>query len=224
MPLLIHHPRLLAIRLPYNLFYAPTHVHAATPVQTQPGWPLRSGYLCGAGHWGYYIRLLSQKIILPCGSAGLFFVYLSDGFAGRYTERKKETAQIHLFLTHPSVLLIKTTRSRWSRTCACSRKHLIAELRNTFSAPFSAEHAGSNWLDPQQHLKTFTGLLLVSVLCCRTGLCLAWEMVSSREPHLVFECSGFISCIYTARLQWGFLLQLEDCGSSLSANGVITMW
>lgn len=61
---------------------------------------------------GYYIRLLSQKIILPCGSAGLFFVYLSDGFAGRYTERIKETAQIHLFLTHPSVLLIKTTRSR----------------------------------------------------------------------------------------------------------------
>lgn len=68
--------------------------------------------LCGAGHWGYYIRLLSQKINLPCGSAGLFFVYLSDGFVGMYTEGKKQTVQIHLFFTHPSVLLIKTTRSR----------------------------------------------------------------------------------------------------------------
>lgn len=37
VPVFIHHPRLFAVRLPNNLFYAPTHVHAATPVQTQPG-------------------------------------------------------------------------------------------------------------------------------------------------------------------------------------------
>lgn len=95
----------------YNLFCAPPHVHAATPVKTQPGWPLRLGYLCGAGHEGYYIRLLSQKIILPCGLLGFSLCICQVG-SHAVTQRKR-TVWIHTntpcFSTHPSVFLIKTT-------------------------------------------------------------------------------------------------------------------
>lgn len=111
----------------YHLFCAPPRVHAESPGKTQRGWPLRLAYLCAAGRGGYYIRLLSKKIILPRGLLGFSPCICQAG--SHAAARRKRTVWIHtntpcflFFLTHPSVFLIKTTtRNRYGSPRARKR-------------------------------------------------------------------------------------------------------
>lgn len=72
-------PGLVAIYLLYNLFCAPPRTCSGscknpTRLTAMPGL-----FVCGAGHGGYYIRLLSQKIILPGGLLGFSLCICQPG-------------------------------------------------------------------------------------------------------------------------------------------------
>lgn len=124
---------LVAIYLLYNLVCVLPHVHATTPVKTHPCWPLRLGYLCSGGIGGYYIRLLSQKIILPCGLLGFSLCICQLG-SYAVTQRMGavwiHTKYTLLFFTHSSGFLIKTTKNNWRSTSAC-RTVFVVEGRTS---------------------------------------------------------------------------------------------